>query len=91
MAIISTNSPPLNRTDELTDRLLANTGFYGALFCTPTLLKDNYDTADMPTTGGNLYLTDSRSSAYAPAVNTLIHAGSLFWTNPICTNRVLKA
>jgi len=75
----------------MNDRLFANIGSYGALFCTSTLLKDNYDTADMLITGGNLYLAESRSSVDAAPVNSLIHAGQLFWVNPICTNWVLKA
>ena len=29
------------------------------LFCVPVLLKDNYDTADMPTSGGSIALKDS--------------------------------
>ena len=31
----------------------------GPLFCAPVLLKDNFDTADMPTSGGSIALKNS--------------------------------
>ena len=67
-AIIMLNPDALDTADALDERLRSNNGSMGLLFCIPTLLKDNYDTASMPTTGGSLALADSRPSEDAPAV-----------------------
>ncbi|KAF2420002.1 amidase signature enzyme [Tothia fuscella] len=48
-----------------------------SLFCIPILLKDNYDTADMPTTGGNLALAQSQPLIDAPSVSALRRAGAI--------------
>lgn len=76
-AIITLNPNALDLADELDARLATNNGSYGALFCIPTLLKDNYDTASMPTTGGCLDLNNSRPSVDAPAVTALKNAGAV--------------
>jgi Asp-tRNA(Asn)/Glu-tRNA(Gln) amidotransferase A subunit family amidase len=44
------------------DMLIKNGTAKGALFCIPVLLKDNYDTMDMPTTGSSLSLKGSQPS-----------------------------
>lgn len=49
----------------------------GPLFCVPVLLKDNFDTASLPTTGGSLALSDSRPSVDAPVVRALKDAGAV--------------
>jgi len=49
----------------------------GSLFCVPILLKDNFDTEDMPTSGGCLALKDSRPSVDAPVVKALRAAGAV--------------
>lgn len=41
------------------DQALANGESVGELFCAPILVKDNFDTFDMVTTGGSLALRDS--------------------------------
>ncbi len=41
------------------DRRVAAGQNLGPLFCAPVLLKDNYDTADLPTSGGSVALKDS--------------------------------
>ena len=76
-AIISLNPHALDLADEYDGKLTANNGSFGALFCIPTILKDNYDTKDIPTTGGNLYLANSRPSEDAPAVAALRRAGAV--------------
>jgi hypothetical protein len=43
----------------------------------PLVLKDNFNTADMPTTGGNVGMKDSRPSADAFTVAKLRRAGAL--------------
>jgi amidase len=41
------------------DEKLKNKEALGPLFCVPVLLKDNFDTADMPTSGGSIALKNS--------------------------------
>ena len=76
---IITLSPTALTEATAADKLLASrngTGT-GPLFCIPVLLKDNYDTASMPTTAGNLALSDSRPTLDAPVVTALKTAGAL--------------
>jgi amidase len=47
------------------------------LHCIPTIVKDNYNTADMPTTGGSVTLARSRPPADAFVVAKLRQAGAL--------------
>jgi len=76
-AIVSLNPNALSEADAYDQELMANNATLGPLFCIPTLLKDNYDTADLPTTGGNLDLANSRPSVDAPAVAALKKAGAI--------------
>ncbi len=57
-AITVINPQALQRADEL-DRALDKGGATGALFCAPLLVKDNYDTHDLPTTAGSITLKDN--------------------------------
>ncbi|KAI4646952.1 hypothetical protein J4E93_005176 [Alternaria ventricosa] len=75
-AIITLNPNALAIADELDEQLLAGIAT-GPLFCVPILLKDNYDTADMPTTGGNLALAHSQPSEDAPSVAAFKKAGAI--------------
>jgi Asp-tRNA(Asn)/Glu-tRNA(Gln) amidotransferase A subunit family amidase len=75
-AIIALNPNVLNVAYSL-DKSLAAGNATGSLFCVPVLLKDNYDTADIPTTGGNLALADSRPTKDAPSVVALKNAGAI--------------
>src|SRR5688572_483787 len=43
-------------TAEALDEQYADEGFTGPLHCVPVLLKDNYDTADLPTTAASATL-----------------------------------
>ncbi len=52
-AITVINRNALNRADEI-DAALAAGEELGPLFCAPILVKDNYDTHDLPTTGGSI-------------------------------------
>lgn len=72
-AIIALNPYALTGADEYDAILKADNSSsgYGPLFCIPTLLKDNYDTADMPTTGGNLGLAGSQPSKDAQSFTAL--------------------
>ncbi len=57
-AIIFTNPNALARAAQIDERLSANDKM-GPLFCIPVLLKDNFDTGDMPTSGGSIALKTS--------------------------------
>lgn len=75
-AIIILNPESLSTADSL-DNALAAGNATGSLFCIPILLKDNYDTSDMNTTGANLDLAGSRPTVDAPAVAALRRAGAV--------------
>ena len=57
-AITVVNPKALARADEI-DQAVANGGALGPLFCSPILVKDNFDTHDLPTTGGSIALKDN--------------------------------
>jgi amidase len=57
-AIITINAAALERAAEL-DKVAARGSAMRPLHCIPIVLKDNYDTADMPTTGGSRTLAAS--------------------------------
>jgi Asp-tRNA(Asn)/Glu-tRNA(Gln) amidotransferase A subunit family amidase len=48
-----------------------------SLFCIPVLLKDNYDSVEMPTTSGCLDLSDNKPTGDAAAVAALKNAGAI--------------
>jgi Asp-tRNA(Asn)/Glu-tRNA(Gln) amidotransferase A subunit family amidase len=75
-AIISLNPNTLNEATAL-DQQLSVGNATGSLFCIPILLKDNFDTANMPTTGGSLALSSSQPTLNAPAVTALKKAGAI--------------
>ncbi|TVY48574.1 putative amidase [Lachnellula occidentalis] len=74
-AIISLNPKALDIADGF-DAQIAAGNATGSLFCIPVLLKDNYDTVDMPTTGGCLALSENQPTQDAPAVAALKAAGT---------------
>jgi len=57
-AVIFNNPNAIAKAEQLDARIAAGDAV-GPLFCVPVLLKDNYDTADMPTSGGSIALKDS--------------------------------
>lgn len=57
-AITEINPRALARADSI-DQMLANGEDPGYLFCAPILVKDNFDTYDLPTTGGSVALSGS--------------------------------
>ncbi len=57
-AITVVNPNALARADEI-DQAVARGEELGPLFCAPILVKDNFDTHDLPTTGGSIALKDS--------------------------------
>ena len=74
--IITLNPSALSIADEK-DLDLAAGNANGSLFCIPVLLKDNYDTSDMNTTGGCLDLADLRPTVDVPVVTAFKNAGAI--------------
>ncbi len=75
-AIIVVNPNALQRADEL-DRRFAESGFTGPLHGIPVIVKDNYDTSDLPTTAGSLSLAGSIPPDDAFQVRKLREAGAI--------------
>jgi Asp-tRNA(Asn)/Glu-tRNA(Gln) amidotransferase A subunit family amidase len=59
------------------DTSAANGGRLGTLHCVPVVLKDNYNTADLPTTGGSLSLQGAQPDKDAFVVARLRAAGAI--------------
>ena len=75
-AIIVVNPDALARADEL-DRRFHETGMVGPLHGIPVIVKDNYDTHDLPTTAGSLSLAGSVPPDDAFQVRRLRDAGAI--------------
>lgn len=75
-AIITLNPNALTLADQLDMQILSGNAT-GSLFCIPVLLKDNYDTTEMNTTGGCLDLAGSQPTVDAPATAALKNAGAI--------------
>ncbi len=75
-AIVVVNPDALARADEL-DRQLAESGFVGPLHGIPVIVKDNYDTHDLPTTAGSLSLEGSIPPDDAYQVRKIREAGAI--------------
>src|SRR5579872_3802349 len=75
-AIILTNPAAQKIADEL-DRRLAQGGPVGPLHCVPVIVKDNYETIDMPTTAGSLSLKGMMTGKDAFIVKRLRDAGAV--------------
>jgi Asp-tRNA(Asn)/Glu-tRNA(Gln) amidotransferase A subunit family amidase len=74
-AVLTVNPRAVSRAQEL-DRA-GNNAPRGPLHCIPILLKDNFDTADMPTTGGSVTLAKSVPPDDAFVVKRLRAAGAV--------------
>ena len=75
-SIITLHPKALERADAL-DATLRESGLVGALHGIPVIVKDNYDTADMPTSAGSLSLIDSIPSDDAYQVRKIREAGAI--------------
>ena len=75
-AVISLDGKALARAAEM-DRALASGAPRLPLQCIPILLKDNFDTADMPTTGGSVTFKGSVPPDDAFVVTRLRQAGAI--------------
>jgi amidase len=75
-AIVMTNPDALKTADDL-DRRFRQSGPVGPMHCVPVLVKDNYETFDMPTTAGSLALKGMMTGADAFIVKRLRDAGAV--------------
>ena len=75
-SIITVNPRALEIARELEDERAAR-GPRGPLHCIPVLLKDNIDTADMPTTNGTVILRDAMAPDDARVTRALREAGAI--------------
>ena len=75
-AIIFTNPAALDKARRIDERLSGGEE-PGSLFCVPVLLKDNFDTADMPTSGGSIALIESKPPDDAFMVRKLREADAI--------------
>ena len=75
-AITEINPNALRRADEIDSALAKGIGM-PPLFCAPLLVKDNFDTADMVTTGGSIALRNSVPEDDAFMIRKLRDAGAI--------------
>ena len=75
-SMLYVNPQSLQQADAM-DREFRSTHKLKPLSCVPMVLKDNFDTADMPTTAGSLTLQGAQPESDAFAVKRLRQAGAL--------------
>ena len=75
-AIVMINPDALTTADDL-DRRFRQSGPVGPMHCVPVIVKDNYETVDMPTTAGSLSLKDMMTGKDAFVVKRLRDAGAV--------------
>src|SRR5207253_10169393 len=75
-AIVLPNPDALKIADDL-DRRLRQSGPVGPMHCVPVIVKDNYETTDMPTTAGSLSLKGMMTGKDAFVVKRLRDAGAV--------------
>ncbi len=75
-AITAYNPRALERAAEIDEALAAGRD-PGPLFCAPLIVKDNFDTHDLPTTGGSIALSGSLPPDDAFMVRRLREAGAI--------------
>ncbi len=77
-AIVTVNGEAAARARAVDERIAAEgTDDLRPLECVPVIVKDNYDTADLPTTAGSASLRDSRPPDDAFQVRRLREAGAI--------------
>lgn len=75
-AVTTVNPAALDRADSL-DAARAGGESMGPLHCVPMLVKDNFDTHDLPTTAGSIALAGSRPPDDAFMVRRIREAGAV--------------
>ena len=76
-SIITVNPKAMDLAAEMDRRYQADPQSAGPLHCIPVILKDNFNTYDMPTTGGFIGMKDSVPPADAHTVEKMRKAGAL--------------
>jgi Asp-tRNA(Asn)/Glu-tRNA(Gln) amidotransferase A subunit family amidase len=76
-AVITVNPKSMEAAAEMDRRYKADPSAAGSLHCVPIILKDNFNTIDMPTTGGNVTLRSAQPRADAFTVARMRKAGAL--------------
>lgn len=76
-AILTINPQVLQQAAALDQQYKASRGKVGPLFCIPVILKDNFNTFDLPTSGGNVAMKASQPAADAFTVGRMRKAGAL--------------
>ena len=76
-AIITINPKAMETAAEMDRSYRASSAALGLLHCIPVILKDNFNTSDMPTTGGNVSMKTSVPPADAFTVARIRKAGAL--------------
>jgi Asp-tRNA(Asn)/Glu-tRNA(Gln) amidotransferase A subunit family amidase len=77
LSIININPNALNEAAKLDQEYKDSKGSVGSLHCIPIILKDNFNTYDMPTTGGNVAMKNSIPPSDAFTVNKMRKAGAI--------------
>ena len=75
-ALVVVNAAALRVADSL-DRRFAREGLTGPLHCIPIIVKDNFETVDLPTTAGSLSLQGFVSTKDAFQVRRVREAGAI--------------
>jgi amidase len=75
-AIVMTNPDALKIADDL-DRRFRQSGLVGPMHCVPVIVKDNYETIDMPTSAGSASLQGMMTGKDATVVKRLRDAGAV--------------
>jgi amidase len=76
-ALLTLNPQALATADAMDAAYRQDRSAVGPLHCVPVILKDNFDTADLPTTAGSRALAQSRPLRDAFTVKRLRDAGAL--------------
>lgn len=76
-AVLTINPDALETAAEMDRQYRDSHGRMGPLHCIPVLLKDNFNTRDMPTTGGNVAMRASQPASDAFAVDRMRRAGAI--------------
>ena len=76
-AVLTVNPNALSRAEELDQQYKRTGGRVGSLHCIPIVLKDNFNTFDMPTSGGNVAMKNSQPHSDAFTVDRMRKAGAV--------------
>lgn len=76
-AILTINPNALAQARALDQRYAAKPASMGSLACVPIVLKDNYNTQEMPTSSGNVAMRTSQPATDAFTVSRMRQAGAI--------------